>query len=281
MNNPPTFQPLGVSRFRALPAELRRRIYYFAVVEPHPLPLMTHLFGDIPYCFGVEKDLRMLETCKEFRTEMSDLLYSENSFTYAIPRFEVEEDTKSFKIDLKRVQKFHLPVGCLTELPDDGDSDIEEVYYPTKETERFLEDLKLFVTTLAFESHKLKYFLIECKIQDDACLANDLSPLFLLRNIGLVHFRSRQIDLHHYFRLLEAFMMSDRPVPFRDMHDLRRNQDWSFDLIVCPEESWLLRRLDRVASVVVKPQEQLEVIAKELYSILGIEADFIPQIAME
>lgn len=76
MNNPPNFQPLVVFRLMALPAELRRRVYYFAVVEPHPLPLITYRFHRRVYGYGVEKDLRMLHTCKEFRAEMSGLLYS-------------------------------------------------------------------------------------------------------------------------------------------------------------------------------------------------------------
>ena len=60
MGDAPSFQPLVVFRLMALPAELRRRVYYFAVVEPHPLPLMTYRFHRWVYGYGVEKNLRML-----------------------------------------------------------------------------------------------------------------------------------------------------------------------------------------------------------------------------
>ena len=279
MNNPPIFQGLGVFRFMALPAELRRRVYYFAVVEPHPLPLMTYRFHGMVYGYSVEKDLRMLKTCKEFRTEMNKLLYSENSFTYAIPRHEAEEDTESSRIDLKRVQKCYIPIEDMTELL--SDSDAEGVFHLSTEEERFLEDFKHFVTTLAFKSHEMKYVLIECDPQDYMCLADSLNPLFLLRRIDLVHFRSRQTELHRYFRFLEAFMMSDWPVPFSDMNDFWEKEPFGPELLGCPEESWLVEDLDAVASVVVRPQEQLELTAKKLYSILGVEGDFIPQIEFE
>lgn len=240
---------------------------------------MTYRFRDMAYGYFVEKDLRMIETCEEFRTEMSNLLYSENSFSYAIPRHEAEKNTKSFKLDLKRVQKCYIPIKVLREAP--GDSDIEEDFSLVIEDECFLEDFKLFVNTLAFKSHKLKYVLIECDIQDQMCLVDGLIPLFTLRNIGLVHFRSRQTAIHHYFRFLETFMMSDRPVPFRDMDDFWEKELFDPEILDCPEESWLVKDLDTVPRVVVRPQEQLETTAKELYSILGVEGDFIPQSEMK
>ena len=122
MNNPPTFQPLRVFRLMALPPELRRRVYYFAIIEPHPLPLMTHRFRGKANGYSVKRDLRMLNTCEEFHTEMSDLLYSENSFTYAIPRHEAEEHTQSSMVDLKRVQKCYIPIeGGTSESPNESE----------------------------------------------------------------------------------------------------------------------------------------------------------------
>ena len=279
MNNSSAFQRQGVFRLMSLPLELRCRVYYFVVVEPHPLPLKTFYFGGIAHGYLVEKDLRMLGTCEEFRTEMNKLLYSENSFTYAIPRHEAAEDTKSSKIDLRRVQRCYIPIENMTELPDD--SDTEEGVNLIIEDARFLEDFKLFVTTLAFKSHEMKYVLIECESQDCVRLADGLSPLFLLRNIGLVHFRSRQTQIHRYFRFLETFMMSDQPVPFSDMNDFWEKEPVDPELMDCPEESWLVEDLDSVPSVVIRPQEQLEVTAQKLYTILGVEGDFIPQSELE
>lgn len=47
------------------------------------------------------------------------------------------------------------------------------------------------------------------------------------------------------------------------------------------EESWLVEDLDTETSVVVKSEEQMEATAKELYSILGMEGDFIPQSGLD
>lgn len=161
------------------------------------------------------------------------------------------------------------------EYPDH--SDREEGFNLFTEDARFLEDFKLFVATLAVKSHEMKYVLIECKPQDIGWLADDLSPLSLLRNIGLVHFRSRQTAIHRYFRFSEDFMMNDRPVPFSDWNDFWEKESVGPKLLDCPEESWLVKGLDAVARAAVRPQEQLEVTAKELYSILGVEGDFVAQ----
>ena len=271
MNNPPTFQPVRVFRLMTLPLELRRKIYYFAVVEPHPLPLMTHRFRGKAHGYSVKKDLRMLRTCKEFHTEMDDWLYSENSFTYAIPRHEAEEHTQSSKVDLKRVQKCYIPIDRTTELPDD--SDTEECL---TNNERFVDDYKLFVTTLAFNSHEMKYVLIQCEPLDYVCLAEGLGLLLSPRNIALIHFRSLT-PINSPFRFLEASMMTDWPGPFGDLGLWEkvavgpRSSDH-------PGKSWLVKnKFDAEPSGVVRSQEQLTVAAKELYSILGVEGDFIPQ----
>ena len=275
MNNPPTFQPLGVFRLMALPAELRRRVYYFAFVAPHPLPLLTHCYRCMDYGYSVAKDLRMLGTYKEFRREISGLLYAKNSFTYVISRDEAEDHDETSQIDLKRVQKCYISIEDTTEYPDD--SEWEMGFNLFFEDEALLEDFNFFVTTLAFKSHELKYVLIECKPQDYMYLADVLSPLFLLRNIGLVHFRSRQTAIRRYFRFLEDFMMSDRPVPFSNLDDFWVNESRRLRMLDCSEESWLVKDRDTMARVAVRPQEQLEVTAKELYSFLGVEGDFIPQ----
>ena len=98
----------GVFRFMSLPAELRCKIYRYAVVEPHPLPLRTHRYRDRSVGCGVEWDLRMLYTCKEFQTEMSELLYLENSFSYSIPQDEVEQEPEIFRIDPRRILRCHI-----------------------------------------------------------------------------------------------------------------------------------------------------------------------------
>lgn len=69
--------------------------------------------------------------------------------------------------------------------------------------------------------------------------------------------------------------MSDRPIHFSDLNDFWEKESVGPKLLDCPEESWLVKGLGRVARVEVRPQEQLKVTAKELYSILGVEGDFI------
>lgn len=278
MNNPSTLQPMGVFRLMALPLELRCRIYYFAVVEPHPLPLITYHYNIRVYGYGVEKDLRMLDTCKEFRREMSKLLYSKNSFTYAIPRLKTEEDSKLSAIDLKRVQKCYMPIEEMTDYS--GDSDIEEYWSREWDYEIFQPDFQLFVTKLAFKGHKMKYILIECEPQNVTGLIEGLGPLCLVRNIRLVHFRSRQIVIHRFFRSLEDLMMSDRPVPFSGFDAFWEDDPTGSDFLVYPGRSRPVNDLGAVVRVADKPQEQLEATAKKLYSILGIKADFIPQSTM-
>ena len=95
------FQRQGVFRFMSLLPELRRRIYHFAIVEPHPLPLVAYHLAKV---HAVEKDLRVLETCSEFRTLLKGLLYSENSFSISTTRIKAEEGTKMFQVDPKRIQ---------------------------------------------------------------------------------------------------------------------------------------------------------------------------------
>ena len=60
-----------------LPLEIRRMIYRFAVSESRPLPLLCECYRDGSRdlkAYHVEQDWRMLETCKEFRAEMKELL---------------------------------------------------------------------------------------------------------------------------------------------------------------------------------------------------------------
>lgn len=267
------FQRQGVSPFMSLPPELRRRIYHFAIVEPHPLPLVACRLAKI---YAVQKDLRMLDICGEFRTLMKDLLYSENSFAISTTRLKVEEGTTTFQVDPKRIQNCYISINDLTDCFDKVNEDGEPNYYSCEFCPD-VHDIQEFVAMLAFNGHQMNHLLVECEPQSCAMLREGLSPFSMLRNIHLVHFRSCQAEIYHYFRFLEGLMMGDRPVPFRDLTEFWEESHDLDDLLRRPDQSWLVERLDLTISVMNKSEEQMEVTAKELYSILGMKRDFIPQ----
>ena len=257
----------------SLPLELRRRIYHFAIAEPHPIPLVAYHLAKI---FAVEKDLRMLETCSEFRTLMKDLLYSENSFSISTTRTKVEEGTKMFPVDPKRLQKCYISVNDLTGCFDKINEDGEPNYYSCEFCPD-VHDIQEFVAMLAFNGHQMNYLLVECEPQSCAMVREGLSPFSMLRNIHSVHFRSCQAEMYHYFRFLEGLMMGDQPLPFSDLTEFWEKSHDLNDLLRHPDQSWLVERLDLTTSVMGKSEEQMEVTAKELYSILGMKCEFIPQ----
>ena len=263
MNQPPPFQRQGVFRFKELPAELRRRVYYFAVIEPHPLPLIPRHVNIFVKIYVLEKDMRMTNANKEFRELVKEFLYSENSFSFSVRPAEPREGAQQFQVDVRQIQKWYISV----KKPD---------YYD------FIDDGLEFqnvVPTLVFEGHEMKYLLVECELQKCERLAQNLGPLSMLRRLRLVHFRSSQAQMYHYFRFLEGLMMSDRPVPFSDYRDFWRKfiSTGEDDLLRQPDKSWLVKNLDMTNAVVEKSKKQMEATAKELYSILGIEREFIPQ----
>ena len=267
MDNIPAFERQGVFRFMDLPAEVRCSIYYFAVFEPHPLPLIKHHYREHGDVYSVEKDLRMLGTSSEFRTEMQHVLYSENSFSYSIPLNEVEVGTKTFPLDLRRIQKCCVSVDDIIDW-DDGDVDPE-----------LSEDVfgfHKFMANFIFKSHQLKYLLVECKPQNYKSLAEGLSPLSMLRNIHLVHFSSFDAEMHHYFRFLEGLMMGDQPMPFSDSKDFWGRSSCGDDLVEFPDWSWLVEGLD-TSSLVFKSKSEIKDSAKELHAIFGIESGVISE----
>lgn len=140
----------------------------------------------------------------------------------------------------------------------DGDQDNEPQFF--YDAHHFY----CFVAELDFEGHHLNYILVECEPQVRQYLAEGLSPLSMLRNIRLVHFRSRDTMMFHYLRSLEGLMIGNQPVPFCDLTHFWENSVNSYDtgLLRHLEESWLVEDLDTETNVVVKSEEQMEAIAK-------------------
>ena len=264
MDDPSRFGGHGLFQFDLLPMEVRCRIYYFAIVEPHPLRLIARsgkrLNGHVQI-YGVEKDLRMLETNSEFLTEMKRMLYSGNSFWFSVSKDDLEEETKLFKVDPSQIEKFHLWIDKMSDPEEDNE------YYPD------VFNFHLLVESLHLKGHRMKYLLVECEDQLEEALARGLFPLTMLRKICLVHFRSSEAEMYHYFRCLEDVMMSDQPVlPFDSLEDFWEQQRGSDKLLEDPE-SWFEEDL----AIMDKSEEQMEATAKELHSILRIEHDFVPQ----
>lgn len=279
MSDPSPFERQGVFEFELLPAEIRRMICYFAMIEPHPLPLtVCRSKVDRSFrFFAVGKDLRLVQIFREFRTEMMKWLYSENSFSFALQRDELEEETKTFPVDLGKIQKCYVYVDNMTDWDwedDENEDPDESIYIPE------VGDFNDFVETLIFEGHEMKYLLVECECQLCEWLVEGITPIALLRKIGLVHFRSCQNELHPYFRFLEDLMMSDRPLPFRLYRETFGSMiTGDFDDVLRPPEFG--GGTPPTGRAVDKSEEEMEVIARELYAVLGIEGDFIPQSELE
>lgn len=124
----------------------------------------------------------------------------------------------------------------------------------------------------------MKYLLVCCEPLPDESLAKGLSPLSMLRNIHLVHFRSVRDEMHPYFRFLEGLMMSDRPQLFRSIKGFWKDStSFDYDLLKNPDKCWFVEGLDIMARAEVQSEEQMDATAKELYSILGMERKWQPQ----
>lgn len=246
-----------------LPLELRRKIYYFVIIEPSPLPLLQHQDpAGRTDGYGIEKNLRMLKTCKEFRKEMEDFMYSHNCFSISVQERKAEKPTTMFAVDPRRVQKCYILVKDMMGWPERFGRDVQ--------------DLDGLIATLAFQGHQIKYLLLECGPQFCQILAEGLSFFSVLRKIRMVQFRSSEALLHPYFRCLEDLMMSDRPIPFSDAFQIRKASR-SFNIFQGLDGCWLVDHLGKATTLPVKSEEQMEATAKELYSILGMGRDFIPQ----
>ena len=73
-------------------------------------------------------------------------------------------------------------------------------------------------------------------------------------------------------------MMSDQPIPpFNSLQDFWEESRYSDELLAHPDKAGFVDGLDTTTTVVDKSEEHMEATAKELYSILRIERDFVPQ----
>ena len=109
-------QPQRSFPFMRLAAEIRRKIYSFAVISIHPIELRIKYHPGAPddsqhlgrVRVYTDQDFRVLVVCREFRQEMTDALYAKNAFEIALWREDPGEGFCLHQIDLRRIRKCRL-----------------------------------------------------------------------------------------------------------------------------------------------------------------------------
>ena len=140
--------------------------------------------------------------------------------------------------------------------------------------------LRALVATLIFYGHQMEAMLVECCAQSTEWLLECLRPMAVLRKFGFIHFRSSSPRVHTYFRFLEARIMSNHAVPFRNWQEFRDQ--------TAPRRSPYVslgytrgvpppRTTDMTGEGVVKSEEEMEDAARTLYAILEIQDQMKPQ----
>ena len=255
-----------------LPLEIRRIIYHFAIVEPQPLPLIPHFYHFGPMdsymvdAYGVEKDLRMLETCREFRAEMTDVFYSQNSFSHTVGIVD-DEKKQLCKVNLKFVQNLHVSFLDMTNRP-----------FTIRGSQRhdgaFAFQCAL-VEGFASRDYQLKHLVVECESQRSDALATHLHPLSLLRNVSSVQLRCRDFGIQLYFAYLIIVMRSNLPVPFTRINDCwRRLVKWN--VAIHPDGPPGETDIDTIPIVAEEHEEQMDAATRRLYSRFDLWFHFTP-----
>lgn len=273
----------GTFPFMSFPLEVRRKVYFFAVIRKRPIRLLINYHGlSTTQTLGPGRvrlyttDFQMLFTCREFRKEMTDVLYAKNAWDISLFMVEFDEGTKFLQIDLRKIKICPLFVHDLHSTIYSPHKDVEARDFPVY----WHHHLRAFVATLVFNGHQIDNLLVECGPQDSGWLLECLRPMAMLRNFGVVHFRSCHARVHPYFRFLEAYMMSDQDLPFRGYQDFRgQTEPWHQPLR--PEEARRAvpppRSTDMTSEGVWKSEREMEATAKVLYKILEIEDEMRPQ----
>ena len=263
-------------RSSALPAELRVKIYAYAVTSVLPIVVSINYYGGSTKNTEVlgharlytTHDLRALATKHEFREEMTNALYAKNVFDIALSREQPGKGICLSQIDIRRIRKCRLRINNME----------TRAYYPRMDvfwngtlSMYWHHQLRTLVTTLVFYGHQIETMLVDCAKQNSIWLLECLRPMAMLRNVGLVHFRYDEPSLHPYFRFLEARMMGNRAVPFANPQQFR-DQTEPQD----PRSSFRVREgprsTDMTGEGVAKSREEIEAMTKTLYAMLEIES---------
>ena len=273
----------GSFPFMSLPRELRLKVYSFAVIQRRPITLWINYYGlATTETLGPGRvklftvmEHRMLETCHEFRQELTKILYAENTFDISLWWREVGEGTSVFQIDLKRIKICRLSIHDLSSTMWIPHRDVSGMASPLY----WHHHLRALVATLVFQEHHIESMLVECVRQDPVWLLECLRPMAMLRGFGLVLFRFSDSKVHPYFRFLEACMMSNRHVPFGDRQEFRQQTEpWrprflSVEAARGPPP----RSTDMTGERVVISEEERKDLEKAFYEMLRIEDELRPQ----
>ena len=273
------------SFFERLPLELRQIIYTFAVTRSTPIELQINYYGgdrsnDRSILSHVRvytvDDFRMLAVNREFRREMMEALYAENSFDISLNREDGREGTCMHQIDLRRIRRCRLVLHDMESNECDPHMDMWPGSYPFY----WFHHLQALVATFFSKGHQLQAMLVECESQNPEWLAECLRPMGMLRRVGMIHFRFYSVEMFPYFKYLETLIMSNRKACFNDkeFRDYTRaypphSSLWDTSASGVPVSRW------RLVSKGVNGgrEEEREATAKILYEKLGIKGEMKPQ----
>ncbi len=110
---------MDASSRSALPAELRIKIYSYAVTSVLPIVVSINYYGGSTKNtsvlgharFYTTHDLRALATNKEFREEMTNALYAKNVFDIALWEEKPGRGIFLSQIDIRRIRKCRLRIN--------------------------------------------------------------------------------------------------------------------------------------------------------------------------
>ena len=161
------------SRLMSLQLHLLRKIYSFAVLEPHFFSstvyyskLHRHSPHNVEPSLGLhfprEYTLKthrsqLLNVCREFRAEIGKLFYSKNSFSFSSRQDTPSSGARGISVQLERIERCRLRVD-LAGYSDQDDGVLHGPFTSVGKRHNF----KSFVATLVAKGHRLKYLLFEC-----------------------------------------------------------------------------------------------------------------------
>ncbi len=268
MENSTTLLRRGVFPLMGLPLEVRRNIYTFAVISIPLIELRINYHGGGTMVAGrvrlyTDQDFRMLATNHEFRKEMSDTLYDKNAFDISLCREDAGEGISLYQIDLRRIKKCRLVLHNMETTNYHPHMDVWGGSFPFY----WHHHLRALVATLVLDGHQLEAMLVECQPQNYKWLLECLRPMAMLRQVGLIHFRSTSLRIYPYLRFLEVIMMSNQDVPFRNQLEF---QAQTRPVYQEPRRNQTSRSTDMTGGRIERSLEELQATRQTLYAILNI-----------
>ena len=262
---------------KRLPPEVRRLIYTFAVISIPLIKLRINYHGGATNNTSVvgrvrlytDQDFRMLATDHEFRKEMSEEMYAKNAFDISLFREDAGEGISLYQIDLTRIKRCRLNLHNMETNSYHPRMDVWGGSNPFYWHYR----LRAFVASLVLGDHHMEAMLVECQQQNPKWLLECLRSMAMLRKIGLIQFRSASPEIYPYLRFLEARIMSDQDVPFRDEQEVQtQTQPWHPNLSYGGTRRVPPPRItDMTGEGIEKSLEEMEATRKTLYAKLNIK----------